>query len=223
MFLPYGDDHPVFAKMRVLGAGRRPNARCPVCGSLDRDRLLYLYLLHKTSTFLKPVKLLHVAPERPLERIFRRQRRIDYVTSDLSRDDVMVKADLINLPFPSNSFDAVICNHVLEYLADDRRAMAEIHRVLRPGGWAILLEQIALALDTTYQESRRLTRSEQYAVYGEPGHVRLYGKDYHKRIEEVGFRVEVFQWSTEDESFGVPGNTFGLLEGESVYIGFKRV
>jgi SAM-dependent methyltransferase len=221
-FLPYGDDHPVLKKMAVLGAGRRSNAHCPVCGSLDRDRLLYLYLLRKTSTFLKPLKLLHVAPERPLQQILSRQENIEYVTADLSRDDVMVKADLNNLPFPDNSFDAVICNHVLEYLADDRKAMAEIHRVLRPGGWAILLEQIALALDSTYEESRLLTRAEQYALYGEPGHVRLYGKDYHKRIEEVGFLVEVFRPSKEDESFGGPGNKFGLLEGESVYVGIKR-
>ena len=222
MFLPYGDDHPVFTKMKVLSAGPRPNARCPVCGSLERDRLLYLYLLHKTSTFRKPLKLLHIAPERSLERILGSQDHIEYVTSDLFRDDVMVRADLNSLPFPGNSFDAVICNHVIEYLADDRRAMAEIHRVLRPGGWAILLEQIALALDTTYEESRPLSREEQYALYGEPGHVRLYGKDYHKRIEEVGFHVEVFQPSTEDESFGGPGNTFGLLEGESVYVGVKH-
>jgi SAM-dependent methyltransferase len=221
MFLPYGDDHPLLKKMKVLSAGRRPNALCPVCGSLDRDRLLYLYLLHKTSAFHKTMKLLHVAPERALQRILSRQGGLDYVTADLSRDDVMVKADLNNLPFPGDSFDAVICNHVFEYIPDDRRAMAEIHRVLKPGGWAILLEQIALSLETTLEDPLILTRSERYAAYGEPDHVRLYGKDYHRRIEQVGFLVEVFKWSTEDGSFGGPGNTFGLLEGESVYVAFK--
>jgi SAM-dependent methyltransferase len=208
--------------MNVLGAGLRPNARCPVCGSLDRDRLLYLYLLHKTSLFTQPLKLLHIAPERPLERILRRQGRLDYVTSDLLRDDVMVKADLKDLPFPDDSFDAVICNHVLEYIRDERKAISEIRRVLRPGGWAILQEQIALALETTYEKPEHLSPSEQYAAYGEPGHVRLYGKDYARRIEEAGFRVEVFQWSTEDEAFGGRRNTFGLLEGESVFVAFRR-
>jgi SAM-dependent methyltransferase len=162
-----------------------------------------------------------MAPEKPLQSILSTQEGLEYVTGDLSRDDVMVKADLHDLPFPGNSFDAVICNHVLEYLADDQKAMAEVLRVLKPGGWAILQEQIALALETTYEEPRRLTPPEQLALYGEPGHVRLYGKDYHKRIEEVGFLVVVFQWSTEVERFGGTGNTFGLLEGESVYVGFK--
>ncbi len=220
-FLPYGDDHPVLREMKVLSGGRRPNARCPVCGSLDRDRLLYLYLLHRTSTFSAPLKLLHVAPERSLERVLSVKGNIEYVTTDLSRDDVMVNADLNDLPFPAGSFDAVICNHVLEYIRDDRKAMAEIYRVLKPGGWTILLEQIALALDTTYEDVRHLTPKEQYAFYGEPGHMRLYGRDYDRRIAEAGFRVEVFQWSIRDESFGGPGNTFGLLEGESVYIAFK--
>jgi SAM-dependent methyltransferase len=221
-FLPYGDDHPVLREKKVLGAGRRPNASCPVCGSLDRDRLLYQYLRHKTSIFHTPLKLLHMAPERGLQEILAGQDQIDYVTADLSRDDVMVKADLNNLPFPAGEFDAVICNHVLEYLADDRRALSEILRVLKPGGWAIIQEQIALTLETTYEESGPLTREEQYALYGEPGHVRLYGKDYHTRIEKAGFRVEVFRWSAGDEGFGGPENRLGLLEGECVYVAFKR-
>ena len=220
-FLPYGVDHPVLKKLGVLSAGRRANARCPCCGSLDRERLLYLYLLYKTSTFLEPLKLLHLAPEKPLQRILCKQHHIDYVTADLYRVDVMVKADINSLPFPVNSFDGVICNHVLEYIEDDRKALAEIRRVLRSGGWAILMEQIVPSLETTYEDSRHVTPAERNAAYGDPGHRRLYGRDYQERIAEMGFGVEVFQRPTDDTFFGGPTNTFGLLEGESVYIAFK--
>jgi SAM-dependent methyltransferase len=221
MLLPYGDDNPFFKKIKAISAGRRFNACCPVCRCSDRERLLYLYLLHKTSTFSKSIKLLHIAPERSLERILKRQNNVEYLTADLCQNDVMVKADLNNLPFQNNSFDAVICNHVLEYIPDDLRAMTEIYRVLKPEGWAILMEQIVLTLDTTYEVSGFLTRADRYRVYGEPDHQRLYGKDYHKRIEKVGFLVDVFQWANEGESFGGHGNKFALLDGENVYIAIK--
>jgi len=167
------------------------------------------------------MRVLHVAPERPLQRILSRQAHLDYVTTDLFREDVQVRADLTSLPFPDDSFDAALCNHVFEYIPDDRKAMREVHRVLKPGGWAILQEEIALKLETTFEDPAARTRAERYAAYGEPDHWRLYALDYPRRLEDAGYRLNIFQWSSDIEHFGGAANRFGLLAGESVFHAIK--
>ena len=107
-FRPSGFKFPVLSEKKVIGGGYRPNARCPVCGSIDRDRLLYLYLLQKTDIFEKPKKVLHIAPEISVEKILRKQKVVDYLTADLCAKDVMLKMDVTNVQFPDSSFDVII-------------------------------------------------------------------------------------------------------------------
>jgi SAM-dependent methyltransferase len=145
--LPCGLNVPVLREKKVVGGGYRQNALCPVCGSFDRERLLYLYLSQKTDIFKNAQTLLHIAPEEQLTNILCTKTHLDYVTADLFSENVVVKMDIINTPFNDLSFDAIICNHVLEHVIDDRAAMAELHRVLRSGGWAILQVPISLSLD----------------------------------------------------------------------------
>jgi SAM-dependent methyltransferase len=221
-FLPAGCTQPVLRAKNVIGAGYR-RAMCPVCGAGDRQRLLYLYLLHKTDMFEKPLKLLHVAPEACVERTLRRRAQADYLTADLNSEDVMVKMDITDIRFPDNSFDAIICNHVLEHVVDDRKAMSELYRTLRPGGWAILQVPLSLSLATTYEDFSIDTASGREEAFGQSNHVRIYAEDYKERLERACFSVTVFRWTAEPELFGGAKDRYGLNREERVYRADKRL
>jgi SAM-dependent methyltransferase len=221
-FLPFGFTFPVLKAKKVVGGGYRQNALCPICGSLDRERLLYLYLLHKTDIFEKPKKLLHVAPEARLTARLRAKADIDYLTADISSKDVMVEMDITDIRFPDESFDAIICNHVLEHIIDDGKAMSELYRILKPGGWAILQVPLSLTLKNTYEDFSITTSTAREEAFGQADHVRVYAADYQDRLAQAGFRVSVFKWVTEAENFGGRRNVFGLNEEECVYSVSKR-
>jgi predicted SAM-dependent methyltransferase len=222
-FLPFGLNFPVLKEKKVIGGGYRQNARCPICGSLDRERLLYLYLLHRTDLFEKPKRLLHVAPEATVGHVLRTKANIDYVTADIASETVMIKMDITDIRFPDNSFDAIICNHVLEHIIDDGKAMSELYRILKPGGWAILQVPLSLTLKNTYEDFSITTTTGREEAFGQGDHVRIYAeKDYQDRLTRVGFKVNVFKWVSETENFGGRRNAFGLNEEECVYFVTKR-
>jgi SAM-dependent methyltransferase len=216
-FLPYGLKLPVLKAKQVVGGGYRQKALCQICGSMDRERLLYLYLLHKTDIFEKPIRLLHVAPEAIVENILQAVVSMDSLSADISGINVMIKMDITDIQFPDDSFDAIICNHVLEHIIDDRKAMSELYRVLKPGGWAILQVPISLSLDNTYEDSSIITLKGREEAFGQADHVRIYAEDYQDRLAKAGFKVNVFKWVTEAENFGGRRNLFGLNEKEYVY------
>jgi SAM-dependent methyltransferase len=130
--LPFGSRIPVLLDNQVIGGGYRDNALCPVCGSLDRERLLYLFLRSKTDVFDTPTRLLHVAPEPRLGEMLLAQANVHYLSADLHAGNVMLIMDITDICFPDSSFDAIICNHVLEHVTDDRRAISELARTLKP-------------------------------------------------------------------------------------------
>jgi predicted SAM-dependent methyltransferase len=214
---PFGFSFPVLKEKRVIGGGLRDNAMCPVCESVDRERLLLIYLQDRTSLFTKPTKLLHFAPEPQLRATISRHSNVEYVTADLNRPDVTAKVDVANMQFADNSFDAIICNHVLEHIPDDRRAMSELLRVLKPRGWAVLQVPISEVLPATYEDPSILTEKEREQAFGQYDHVRIYAKDYVDRLESVGFVVEQFDWTAHGERYGAPSNRFALIEGERVF------
>lgn len=216
--LPFGYDFPVLREKNVIGGGYRLNARCPVCYSVDRERLLYLYLQHKTSLFKQKTKLLHVAPERALSSFIKKHIRIDYLTADLCSDGVMVKMDITHIEYPDNHFDAIICNHVLEHIIDDRKAMRELYRVLKPNGWGILQVPISHTLTETYEDASAITPEERENKFGQCDHVRIYASDYLDRLKEVGFQVDAFDWWTDDTYFSGSTNKFSLLPEETIFV-----
>ena len=216
-FLPGGLKLPVLKDKEVVGGGYHPNILCPFCRSLDRTRLLYLYLLHKTNLFQKPRKILHFAPEKWIEDRVLQLPGADYLSADLHADNAMIKMDITDIRFPDNSFDVIICNHVLEHVVDDGKAMRELHRTLKPGGWAILQVPISLVLEKTYEDFSITTAAGREQAFGQWDHVRIYARDYKDRLEKAGFKVNVFQWTTEAENFGTRENIFGLNEQEAVY------
>jgi SAM-dependent methyltransferase len=180
-FLPYG---------RLES---RPNALCPSSLSLERHRLMWLFLKEKTNFFTDQLKLLHIAPELCFMKIFENMKNIDYISADIESPLAKVKMDVHEIPFAENTFDVVFCNHVMEHVDDDIQAMSEIYRVLKPGGWAIIQSPVYMHLDKTLEDPSITDPLEKEQVFGQNDHMRKYGRDYGDRLRKVGFKV------TEDE------------------------
>ncbi len=182
---------PVCAKCyrRFLPAGvePRPNALCPGCGSLERHRLLLAALerLWADNTLRHGGRLLHVAPEPALAAVF--QRDFDYLSIDLDERRAMVAMDLTALTFADGTFDAIVCNHVLEHVPDDHIALAELHRVMKVGGWGSI--QVPMDGEVTREDPTINDPGERLRLYGQEDHVRLYGRDFTDRLEAAGFVV----------------------------------
>ena len=220
-FLPYGFNFRVLEEKKVVGGGYRKGVVCPVCHSRDRERLIYLFLLHKTDIFVKPSKLLHVAPEPKLSEILRSHHNIDYLSADLDANNVMVEMNITDIDYPDNFFNAIICNHVLEHIIDDVKAMAELFRSLKSGGWAILQVPFSLTLKNTYEDFSIQTNEGREEAFGQADHVRIYAKDYTDRLSQAGFEVNVFKWNSDLVNFGGRHNSFGLNKDESVFFASK--
>ncbi len=179
MFLPYG-----YGK-------QRNNVLSPSTLSLERHRLLWLYLQNETDFFTaKEIKkVLHFAPEQEFYKRFKKQKNIQYTTTDLLSPLADVKADICNLPFEDNQYDLLFCNHVLEHIPDDTKAMKELYRVLKPGGMAILQIPQDLNRATTFSDDSITDEKERAAIFGQYDHVRVYGRDYFDKLRAIGFTV----------------------------------
>ena len=180
----------VFEQFKPFGLRPRPNAQCPGCGALERHRLLWLYLKERTALFDGEERsMLHVAPENVLQQKFRAIPALEYVSADLDSPLAAERIDITSIPRPDATFDVIMCNHVLEHVPDDRRAMRELWRVLRAGGWAILQVPIDSGLAVTREDSAVTDPRERERLFGQADHVRLYGRDYRDRLEAAGFTV----------------------------------
>jgi len=220
-FLPHGLDHPVLTKLDVIGGGRRDEGLCPVCFATDRERLVYLYLREHTSLLSSEAWVLHVAPEPSLSRVFQRCKRLRYITADLQAPDVMLKLDITNIDLPDASFHVIVCNDVFEHVEQDRLAMAEMYRVLAPGGYAIVQTPVSMVLRETFEDPIFETPEERAMAYGQWDHVRVYARDYLARLTSVGFEVERFDW-TSSKRIAPLGVASGLNPRETLYIARKK-
>lgn len=183
-FLPYGYGSP------------RANVLSPSTLSLERHRLLWLYLTRETDFFSKPLKVLHVAPEQAFYKRFKNQKNLTYITTDLYSPLADVKADLCALPFEDDSFDVIFCNHVLEHIPDDAQAMRELYRVMKKGGWGIFQVPQDINRAHTFEDDTITDPAERTRIFGQYDHVRVYGLDYFDRLRQVGFEVEEITYST---------------------------
>lgn len=167
----------------------RANVRCPRCESRERHRLLWLYLQARTNLFTEHLRLLHVAPEEAIARPLAALPNLTYVTADRYRGRPMVKLDLTQLPFPDDAFDAILCYQVLQCVSDDRQAMRELRRVLRPDGWALLQSHTDSDREQTLEAPESMTAEERNRILGSSHSLRVYGRDYRDRLEAAGFHV----------------------------------
>ena len=177
-FLPYGYGH------------QRNNVLSPSTLSLERHRLLWLYLQNETDFFTKELKVLHFAPEQAFYKRFRKQKNLQYTTTDLESPLADVKADICNLPFEDNSFDFILCNHVLEHIQNDKKAMQELYRILKPGGIGIFQIPQDLNREFTFEDNSIVDKAERARIFGQYDHVRVYGRDYFDKLRAIGFKVD---------------------------------
>ncbi len=219
---PRGLTHPVLEQYDIIGGGYREQASCPICGSTERERLVYLFIRHRTDLLQRPASLLHVAPEPQLGRILQASPQLDYLSADLYVENVMVRMDITDIQYPDASFDAIICNHVLEHVPGDRRAMRELYRVLKPGGWAILQVPYSERIAQSVEDPAIATPEARARVFGQEDHVRIYAKaDYLARLAEAGFQVDSLRWWEEGPAFGNPDNHYGLMPREILFVARK--
>jgi SAM-dependent methyltransferase len=209
MFLPYG-----------YGT-QRNNVLSPSTLSLERHRLLWLYLQNETDFFTATEKknILHFAPEQEFYKRFKKQKNIQYTTTDLFSPLADVKADICNLPFEDNQYDVIFCNHVLEHIPDDTKAMQELYRVLKPGGMAILQIPQDLNRATTFSDDSITDEKERAAIFGQYDHVRVYGRDYFDKLRSIGFTVIEEDYTKKISSELV--TKYCLAPGEIIPVCFK--
>lgn len=206
-FLPYG-----YGK-------QRSNALSPSTFSLERHRLLWLYLKNETTFFTLAKKVLHIAPEQCFLKQFKALSNLDYITADLNSPIADIKADICDLPFKEDTFDIILCNHVLEHIENDKKAMSELLRVLKPGGMGIFQVPQDLNRDKTYEDFTITSPEERSKHFGQYDHVRIYGKDYFDKLRAVGFTVNEIDYSNT-----LPNNLiekYCLVKGEILPVCFK--
>ena len=208
-FLPYGYGN------------QRNNVLSPSTLSLERHRLLWLYLKNETDFFTNSEnkKILHFAPEQCFYKRFRAQKNIQYTTTDLLSPLADIKADICNLPFKDNSYDVIFCNHVLEHIPDDSKALQELYRVLKPKGMAILQIPQELARETTFEDNTITDKTERARIFGQYDHVRIYGRDYFNKLRGVGFTVKEIDYTSSLSENDV--DKYCLAKGELLPICFK--
>jgi SAM-dependent methyltransferase len=204
-----------FRRFLTYGVTPRKNAMCPRCRSLERHRLLWLYLKNKTNLFTSNLKVLHVGPEPIFQKIFKSMPNLDYISADLNSPYAMLNIDVTDIPYEECIFDVILCSHVLEHVEDDGKAIREFHRVLKPGGWAILQVPVSSELEETLEDTEVKTPEERELAFGLKEHVRKYGLDYKDRLENAGFTVNVDQYAESLSTEMV--RVFCLNKDENVY------
>jgi len=207
-FLPYGY------------INQRENVLSPSTLSLERHRLLWLYLKNETDFFSRNLKVLHFAPEQAFYKRFRKLHNLDYTTTDLNSPLADVEADICDLPFKENEFDFILCNHVLEHIPDDTKAMKELYRILKPGGTAILQIPQDLNRAETFEDDSITDRKERERIFGQYDHVRIYGRDYFEKLRGIGFKVEEIAYTAQLSEEEI--DKYRLAKGEVIPVCYKR-
>jgi SAM-dependent methyltransferase len=198
-----------------IGVGHPPrwDARCPQCGSRERHRLMHLWVTEGGGDRLASRRILHFAPERE---VLRRMRGNPlYESADLHQPGVTHRVDIARVPLPDARYDVVIAHHVLEHIPDDRQAMRELFRLLKPGGTAVVSVPINASRPQTYENTAIVTPEQRHAHFSAEDHCRYYGLDFAVRLSEAGFRPSVFRVSPEEEV------RYGLLRDEWITIAEK--
>jgi SAM-dependent methyltransferase len=207
-FLPYGRINP------------RENALCPNCLSLERHRLIWLYLKERTDFFNKKLHVLHIAPEACFIKRFERIHGDQYITADMESPLANIKMDIHRIPFPQDTFDVILCNHVLEHVNNDMTAMQEINRVLKPGGISIMQVPFFSPIPQATMEDLSVTdKREREKLFGQDDHVRKYGLDYPQRIKRSGL-VPIEDPFVNELQDNIR-KKYGLVKGEIIYGGKK--
>jgi len=197
----------------------RKNALCPGTLSLERHRLLWLYLEKETNFLNSNLKVLHVAPEQVFYKKFKKLKNWEYFTFDLNSPIADIKGDLISTNFKDEYFDLIICNHVLEHIEDDKSALDEMYRILKYNGISILQVPINVKRENTFEDLSIKSKIQREKYFGQYDHVREYGLDFKDRVEQAGFKVEMINYSKKISQDLVI--KYGLMKDDLIPIGKK--
>jgi SAM-dependent methyltransferase len=184
-----------FSKFLSYGSEvtHRENVLCPYDLTLERHRLMWLYLKNESDFFTAPsLNILHIAPEQCFHKTFKAQSNLNYLTGDLLSPIADMHFDLHQIPLDDNRFDVVFCNHVMEHVDDALQCMKELHRVLKPGGWGIMQVPQDMTRAVTYEDSSIVTPEDREKHYWQYDHVRLFGRDYPDWLRKAGFQVKEY-------------------------------
>lgn len=206
-FLPYG-----YGK-------QRNNVLSPSTLSLERHRLLWLYLQNETNFFSEEKKILHFAPEQAFYNRFRKMKNLEYITTDLNSPLADVKADICNLPFLDNEFDIILCNHVLEHIPNDTKAMQELYRVMKIGGMGVFQIPQDLKRESTFEDNSITDKKERAKIFGQYDHVRIYGLDYFEKLRSIGFKVDEVDYTSKLSENDI--KSYCLAKGEIIPVVYK--
>jgi len=201
-FLPYGYGN------------QRNNVLSPSTLSLERHRLLWLYLKNETDFFSANKNVLHFAPEQAFYKRFRKLKNLNYTTTDLNSPLADIKADICNLPFENDSYDIIFCNHVLEHIPHDIKAMQELYRILKPGGFGVFQIPQDLNRASTFEDDAITNKKERAKIFGQYDHVRIYGRDYFDKLRSIGFKVEEVNYTATLSNEEI--NKYCLAKGEII-------
>jgi predicted SAM-dependent methyltransferase len=209
-----------FRKFLPYGYGQqRPNVLSPSTLSLERHRLLWLYLKNETDFFSAEKSVLHFAPEQCFLKRFRTLKNLEYTTTDLLSPIADVKADICDLPFEDNTYDVILCNHVLEHITEDTKAMQELFRVMKPGGYGIFQIPQDLSRAETFEDNTITDKAERAKIFGQYDHVRVYGRDYFDKLRSVGFKVEAVNYTAQLSDAQI--EKYRLAKGELIPVVYK--
>ncbi len=209
-FLPYG----------YSGKAKRKNVLCPGSLSLERHRLLWLYLKQKTNFFSAQHTMLHIAPEQCFYKLFKAQSNLKYTTGDYNSPIADVHFDLHKAPFEDNSFDVILCNHVLEHVENAEQCMRELYRIMKPGGWGIFQVPLDTRRTSTYEDKSIVSETDREIHYWQKDHLRLFGLDYKDKLASAGFTVKVDDFINTISAELV--DRYRLSAGEMIYFCTKN-
>lgn len=206
-FCPVCENHVEL--FHPFGLKQRKNALCPICGSLERHRFVWVFFEKFTNLFNLPSKrFLHIAPEACLSKRLSNAAGVNYISSSFSPGKAMITMDIRKTGFPNESFDVIYCSHVLEHIEEDFIAILELNRILDRKGWAIF--QVPILNQPTYEDFSIKSPKQRELAFGQKDHVRKYGIDFKDRLSNGGFCVGHFK----------PVDI--LTHEEAVKIGIKR-
>lgn len=223
-FIPYLNPYEISVRADIISGQTIAAHSCPYCLSDNRERTLYFFIQQRRE-FLTSKAILHFAPERNVYALISSADYKEYICADLNPENYyyppkqIKKIDITNIDYPDESFDIVVCNHVLEHIPDDKRAMREICRVLKQSGVAILLVPIGGKLTNTYEDPSKVTEEERSVAFGQLDHVRIYAEnDYIERLQLAGFEVEASKVGMSAEEI----IRYGINCKEKLYLCMKR-
>ncbi len=212
-----------FSKFLSYGSNvaHRENVLCPFDLTLERHRLMWLYLKNESNFFTADkLDVLHIAPEQCFYGKFKSQKNLNYLTGDLVSPLADIHFDLHQIPLEDNRFDVVFCNHVMEHVDDPIQCMSELFRVMKQGGWAIMQVPQDMSRETTYEDASITDPAEREKHFWQKDHVRLFGRDYPHWVEKAGFAVDIYDPKKHFNDEVI--SRYRLIKEELLYIARKH-